>query len=776
MSDEPQERSVDSYREYAATRPLTRRDFMKWMGVTAGSTVVAGSLAGCDSLGALWKRQPVIEVGEWHKGVCRFCGTGCGIEIGTRDGEVVDVRGDEAAHNQGRLCIKGILNRDILYAEDRATRPMVRRGGSLQPVSWEEAMSTVAGEFRDRIQQHGPDSVAFYGSGQLFTQESYTANKLFKAGIGTNNVEGNPRLCMASAASGYTSTFGKDEPSGCYEDIDHATCFFVTGSNMAECHPIVWKRLMDRKQQPPQTPLVVVDPRGTRTAEVADLHVAIEPGTVVALHLGFMNGVLENGLIDREMVEEYLTFKRPGEGPVSYREWQQHVAEYPPKRVEEITGISRTDVERVSELFATADATMSFWTMGLNQQVQGTAANRSLMALHLLTGHIGRPGATPFSLTGQPNAGGGVRDTGALSHALPNGRSVSDPEDRREMERLWEVPPGTLSAEPGYHTVDLFDAMRSGDVKATLIMCTNPAQSMPNAEDAREAMEACFTVAVDAFHPTETTRRADVVLPASMWTEKEGVFSQSERRYHLVPKTVDPPGKARSDLDILVDFADRLGHGELISARTPESVWDEWRQISAHSPYDFSGITYERLREERGILWPCPDEDHPGTCRRYVPGEDPMASDEGRLDFYGRPDGRAVVWLDEQEPPAEPTDERYPLQLTTGRILEHWHTMTVTGGVEDLKEIHPDFAEIHPRDARRRGIRDGDAVTVESRRGSVDFRARVTRDIRPGVVFTTFHSVKHLINNATQEAHDPYSKQPAFKKCAVDVKPARDDT
>lgn len=769
MSDDSSDISVDSYSDYISSREMTRRDFMKWMGATAGSTVVMGSLSGCDSLGSLWKRQPVIDVEEWHKGVCRFCGTGCGIEIGTNDGEVVDVKGDEQAHNKGRLCIKGILNREILYADDRAQVPMIRENGSLREASWEEAMDKVVSEFRKNIDRHGPDSVAFYGSGQLFTQESYTANKLFKAGIGTNNVEGNPRLCMASAAAGYTSTFGKDEPSGCYEDIDHATCFFVTGSNMAECHPIVWERLMDRKNSRPQTPIIVVDPRKTMTAEEADIHLAIEPGTDVALHLGLMNIARRDGLLDEEMVDQYLTFKAPGTGQTSYEAWADHVSDYTPQRVEDITGVSRHDIERVAELFITSDATMSFWTMGLNQQTQGTAANRSLMGLHLLTGHIGIPGATPFSLTGQPNAGGGVRDTGALSHALPNGRAVSDKEDRREMETLWDVPEGSIAPEPGYHTVDLFDAMRNGDVKATLIMCTNPAQSMPNAEDAREAMDECFTVAVDAFHPTETTKRADVVLPSAMWTEKEGVFSQSERRYHMVPKTVDPPGQARADLDILTEFADRLGHGDVISARTPETVWEEWRKISAHSPYDFSGITYERLQEERGILWPCPDEDHPGTCRRYVPDEDPIAEGDGRFDFYGRDDGRAVIWLDEQEPPAEPTDDEYPLQLTTGRVLEQWHTNTITGGVDDLKEIDVDFAEIHPRDARRNGILDGEPVEIESRRGSVEFEARVTEDIRPGVVFTTFHSAKHLVNNATQEAHDPYSKQPAFKKCAVSI-------
>jgi nitrate reductase NapA len=750
---------------------LTRRELLKLVGTASAGTILTGSLSGC---GPLWERQPAVEVDTWHKSVCRFCGTGCGVQVGTRDGEIVDVKGDDYAHNRGRLCVKGILNRDILNVEDRAEHPMVRQNGTLQQASWEEAMSRVADGFREAIANYGPDSVAFYGSGQLYTQESYTANKLFKGAIGTNNVDGNPRLCMASAAAGYISTFGADEPMGCYEDIDHADCFFITGSNTAECHPIVWDRVQDRKRSRPETTIIVVDPRKTRTARHADLHLPITPGTDVALYNGLMRQFIEMDAVDEEMVEKYLTFQQGGGGGTrSYDDLVQHLSRYPLERVSDICEVGARDIREAAFQFADAGAAMSIWTMGLNQQAQGTAANRLVNAMHLITGHIGRPGATPFSLTGQPNAGGGVRDTGALAHALPAGRKVASAEDRREMEKLWELAEGSIDDSPGYDAVSMFGAMGRGDVQAALVMCTNPAQSLPNAEQYRTAMQDAFLVVADSIHPTETTQFADVVLPAAMWAEKgPGIFSQSERRYHAVPKIVEPPGEARSDLDILVDFATRLGHDDVITAQTYEDVWEEWRKISQYSYYDFSGMTMERLLEERGLLWPCPSEDHPGTCRRYVPDEDPLAEGDGRFDFYGRSDGRAVVWLEEQEPPSDERTDEFPLVLTTGRVYEHWHTATITGALEQLDDIDIDFLAIHPADARARGIDDGDPVEVESTRGSVELVAKVTSDIVTGVVFSTFHSPNHLVNRAVNDALDPSSKQPEFKVSAVAVRPA----
>lgn len=747
---------------------MTRRELLQLFGYAGAAAV----LPGCDI--PLWVRDEAVPVQSWHKSVCRFCGSGCETMVGLNEGRVVKVEGHQAGWNRGRLCIKGLINREILYVSDRAEHPMIRSGGRLLQASWDDALDAAAEGFRQAIAASGPDAVGFYGSGQLFTQESYTANKLFKAGFGTNNVDGNPRLCMASAAAGYTSVFGADEPSGCYEDIDHATLFFVIGANMAECHPVVWELLMDRKRTHPGTRIIAVDPRRTLTTRQADQHLQIRPGTDVALINAMCHELIRTGLIDQSFVQDYLTFRQgtPDSPPIAFEDFVAFLDDYSPERVAGLCGLGAAEIREAAQWFGNADAAMSFWTMGLNQQSHGTAANRMMIALHLITGQIGRPGTGPFSLTGQPNAGGGVRDAGALSHTLPAGRQVENAEHRAEMEALWGVPAGSIAPQRGLHAIALFEAMLEGRVQAALVMGTNPAHSLPNADRYRPAMERAFLVVADSIFPTHTAQLADVFLPAAMWVEKEGVFSNSERRYHLVEKLVEPPGEARSDLEILVGFADRMGHGGLIRARTPRDVWDEWRAISRGSKYDFYGMTYERLQREPGIVWPCPTEDHPGTCRRYVPGEDPLAEGTGRVDFYGRPDRRAVVFLSTQGPFLELPDEEYPFTLTTGRRLEHWHTSTITGRVPQTRDVPTDYLEIHPADARRLGIADGGALRVDSRRGSVELRAQLSESVRPGLVFATFHSMERLVNTTTIEATDPISFEPEYKLCAVNVVPA----
>lgn len=743
---------------------LSRRDFMRLSALGSGLLFMGG----CREL---WERQPVLDIDSWHNGVCRFCGTGCGMEIGIKNGRIVDVRGRKASHNRGRLCIKGVMNRDILYAEDRNLYPMIRVNGQLQRASWDDAMSLMTEKFKEAIASHGPSSVGFYGSGQLFTEESYTASKLFKAGIRTNNVDGNPRLCMASAAFGYTQVFGIDEPMGCYEDIDYAEVIFLAGSNTAECHPIIWERILDRKRSKPDTYIIVVDPRRTRTARAADLHLQINPGTDVTLYNAIMYEVVRRGAYDQEMLDQYITF-RQGEQPRDFTTFKHYLSNYTPERAASVCGVSADMIREAAFRFISSRATMSLWTMGLNQQVQGTASNQLLIALHLLTGQIGRPGATPFSITGQPNAGGGIRDTGALAHTLPNGRKIVSESDRREMERLWSVPEGTISPNPGYNAIAMFQAMERGDLKCALIMATNPAQSLPNTIRYREAMEKTFLVVSDSYHPTETTQFADILLPAAMWAEKGGVFSNSDRRYHYVPKLVEAPGEARSDLAILIEFAERLGLGHIVPAKTPEAVWEEWIEISQYSPYNFRGITYERLKVEPGIPWPCPDEDHPGTCRRYVPGEDPISQKtSGRLDFYGRPDGRAIIFFHDQGAFPEQLSEEYPFLLTTGRVLEHWHTNTVTGRLRELQKIPVDFVEVHPADARRLGLEENQHVQIKSVRGGADFKVRITDNVKEGMLFTTFHSARNIINHATIDAVDPTSRQPAYKYAAVAIGP-----
>ncbi|WNG16028.1 molybdopterin oxidoreductase family protein [Cystobacter fuscus] len=750
---------------------LTRRELLHYFGATAATGLIGPGCIG-------WTREEAIPVDSWHKSVCRFCGSGCETRVGLRGGKVVKVEGLQEGWNRGRLCIKGLLNREILYVSDRAQYPMVRKNGQLERVSWDEALDAAAAGFREAMAQGGPDAVAFYGSGQLFTQESYTANKLFKGGLGTNNVDGNPRLCMASAAFGYKSVFGADEPSGCYDDIEHATLFFVIGANMAECHPVVWERVRDRLRTAPETRVIVVDPRRTPTARDATLHLQIRPGTDVALLNAMAYELLRTGLVDPAFINDFVTFRKgtADAPPLTLEDFRAFLEDYAPEKVANLCGLSSAEIREAARLFGISQAALSFWTMGLNQQTHGVAANRMMMALHLLTGQIGRPGTGPFSLTGQTNAGGGVRDTGSLAHALPAGRLVTKAHDRQDMERLWGLPEGRISPNPGLSAVPLFEAMREGRVRAALVMATNPARSLPNADRYRVGMEKAFLVVSDSIFPTDTAKYADVFLPAAMWAEKEGVLSQSERRYHLVEKLVEPPGEARSDLDILVALGERLGHGALLKARTPEAVWDEWRMVSAGTTYDFSGMTYARLKALPGLIWPCPTEQHPGTCRRYVPGEDPLAKKEGRIDFYARPDGRAVVFLSEQGPFREDLTSDYPMTLTTGRRLEHWHTATLTGRIAQLQGIDIDSLEIHPGDAAVMGVKEGELVQVTSARGSVRLKALPSMRVRPGVVFALMHSTEHLVNAATSDYLDPTSAQPEYKLAAVRVERVKEGT
>ncbi|OFV90661.1 MAG: nitrate reductase catalytic subunit [Acidobacteria bacterium RIFCSPLOWO2_02_FULL_64_15] len=747
---------------------LGRRDLLKVLGGVA----VANGL-GASTWAALELLVPSATADTWHKSVCRYCGTGCGVLVGMRDGRVTDVRGDDLAHNKGVICVKGSMLRALPYVKGRLTTPKIRRDGRLVDATWDEAMSHVAQTFKDAIAAGGPDSVAFYGSGQLLTEESYTANKLFKAGIRTNNVDGNPRLCMGSAAAGYTQVYGKDEPPGSYEDIDYADCIFTIGANLFECHPPLFERVQQRRRASKGTRLIVVDPRRTRTAEHADIHLAPVPGTDLLLLNAMAQVICEEGLLDTSFIDKHVRFS-DGQNTVDLAAFKAFLEKYKPEAVASELGIAAHQIREVAFLFARSRATTSLWTMGINQRTQGVFLNNMLNGLHLITGHIGRPGATPFSVTGQPNACGGVRDTGALGHLLPAGHVVANEGHRRKVEQLWGVEPGTISDKPGLDAVSLFRAMGDGRVKAALVMCTNPAQSLPAADRYRAAMEKCFLVVAEIVEDSETAQFADVLLPAALWIEKEGVTGQGERRYQLIEKLMDPPGQARSDLDILVDLADRLGHGALINARTPEDIWDEWRQFSVSSMYNFKGMTRARLEKERGLQWPCPSEDHPGTIRRYVAGDDPLVTTTGSaMEFYGQPDKKAVVFLRPYVPSPEHTTEEFPFYLTTGRVLEQWHTSTMTGRIEELARASGDAViEINDQDAWKLQIAEGDSVEVRSRFGTLQGRARLASSPRRGVVFATFHDTKLLINRVVADHVDPVSKEPEFKVTAVSLRKA----
>jgi nitrate reductase NapA len=765
---------------------ITRRQLLKYSAALAAASAIGLELP-------LPKGLEAADAEKWVKAVCRYCGAGCGVYVGTTKGKVVAVKGDKDNWNKGFLCIKGYYLPPILYAEDRAKYPMLKKDGKFVRISWKEAMDLMTEKFADSIKKNGVGSVAFYGSGQAYTEESYFINKVFKGGLGTNNIDGNPRLCMASAAVGYVSTFGKDEPMGSYDDIYHSECFFIIGSNMAEAHPVIFRLVNERRQKNKNVKIIMADPRKTLSAKIADLHMDFLPGTDLAILHAMAHVIIKEDLHSKEYVNKHLVFKTMKDdkpAKVSFEEYVKFLGEYTPEKAEELSKCPKEDIIKAARWFAQSKATMSFWCMGLNQRTRGVWVNNLVHNLHLLTGQINRPGATTFSLTGQPNACGGVRDGGLLSHLLPYGRLIANDAHREEMEKFWEIPKGRINPKPGLTAMDMFKSFNKGEIKALWIACTNPGQSLPNLEPYRKGMEGndTFLVVSEAYHPTRTSELADLVLPAALWVEKDGTYGQSERRYQYLEKAVEPAGEAKPDLMVMIDFAHRLFKAlgkedeakKLFNFKSSEDVWNETRNCSKGTAYDFMGMTRARMKKAHGIQWPCPTEDHPGTVRRYtakygdplVKKFDPEAAD---VSFYGaKPDGnKATVWLRPYKGPAEPTDAEYPFALTTGRQIEHWHTGTMTLKVPELKRSAPAaYVEINPRDAVKLDIKNRDKVKLTSRRGSIVLEAKVMDVPRDGLVFVPMHYPDKLINNLTTDAYDALSKQPEFKICAVKVEKA----
>lgn len=764
---------------------MTRRQMLKY-----SAALAAASAVGLELSLPSGTRAAVNDAHTWVKGVCRFCGAGCGVYVGVANGRVVAVRGDKDNWNRGFLCIKGNFLPPILYAKDRAKYPLLRKGDQFVRVSWKDAMDIMVNKFADSIKKNGVNSVAFYGSGQAYTEESYVINKLFKGGLGTNNIDGNPRLCMASAAVGYVSTFGKDEPMGSYDDIYHADCFFIIGSNMAEAHPVIFRLVNERKQKDRNVKIIMADPRKTLSARIADMHMNFLPGTDLAILHAMAHVIVKEGLYNKEFVNSHVVFKTMKDdkpAKVTFEEYAKFLDEYTPEMAWKVSQCPKEDIIMAARWFAQSKATMSLWCMGLNQRTRGVWVNNLVHNLHLLTGQICRPGATSFSLTGQPNACGGVRDGGLLSHLLPYGRLVINDKDREDMEKFWGVPAGRIQSKPGPSAVDIFRAFNKREIKALWIACTNPGQTLPNLAEYRKGMgkRDTFMVVSEAYHPSRTSELADLVLPAALWVEKDGTYGQSERRYQYLDKAVEPPGEARPDLAVMIEFASRLlktlgrenEAKQLFSLRNSEEVWNEIRRCSKGTAYDFMGMTRARMKREHGLRWPCPTEDHPGTERRYTAryGDpllhkfDPQAAD---ISFYGaKADGnRATIWLRPYKGPAEPADAEYPFVLTTGRQIEHWHTGTMTLKVPELKRSAPDaYVEINPRDAQKVGIKSKDKVKITSRRGSIVLEARVVDVPRDGLVFVPMHYPEKLINVLTTDAYDALSKQPEFKICAVRI-------
>ncbi|MEU9674684.1 bifunctional nitrate reductase/sulfite reductase flavoprotein subunit alpha [Streptomyces parvus] len=709
--------------------------------------------------------------------VCSYCGVGCGIVLDIAAGPdgrrtVVKASGDkEHPSNAGRLCTKGATGADLLAAPGRLTTALVRADRSEQPapLGRDAAIAETARRLRSVLDTHGPDAVALYVSGQMTLEAQYLANKLAKGFLRTNTIESNSRLCMASAGSGYKLSLGADGPPGSYEDFAHADVFLVTGANMADCHPILFLRMMERVKAGAK--LIVVDPRRNATAAKADLYLRIRPGTDLALLNGLLHLLVENGHTDPAFIAEHT------EG------WERMPAflrDYPPAAVAEITGIPEDDIRQAARWIGEAGEWMSCWTMGLNQSTHGTWNTNALINLHLATGAVCRPGSGPFSLTGQPNAMGG-REMGYMGPGLPGQRSVLSDEDRAFTEELWGVPPGTLRADgSGSGTVDMFRRMAEGEIKACWIICTNPVASVANRRTVIEGLEAAeFVVTQDVFADTETNAYADVVLPAALWAESEGVMINSERTLTLSRRATDPPGEAWPDWRIIAEVACALGYEDAFGYTSAEEVFAEiTRAWNPHTGYDLRGVTYERLRETP-VQWPSADAEGPARNPvRYLNdgvSQELTVRPDGTVPklAFPLPGGRAVFHPRPHLPPAEMPDEDFPFVLNTGRLQHQWHTLTKTAKITKLNRLDPaPFVEIHPDDAGALGLAEGDGVEVASRRGRAVLPARITDRVAAGECFAPFHwndlFGEYLgVNAVTNDAVDPISFQPELKACAV---------
>ncbi|SDC40872.1 MULTISPECIES: molybdopterin-dependent oxidoreductase [unclassified Candidatus Frackibacter] len=748
---------------------LTRRSFLK---ASAAAAVMTAAGVNPKEKSLLSVAKASSEVDKWTKAPCRFCGTGCGVLVGVKDGKVVAVKGDKKNPvNKGFLCIKGYSLGKLMNAtEDRLKKPMIRKNGKMVETDWETALDLVAKKYRESIDTYGPDSVAVFSSGQSTVQEGYVLSKLMKGAIGTNNLECNARLCMASAVVGYLSVYGKDEPMGAYADFEETDLFFIIGANMAECHPILYSRVVQRKRKGSDVKVIVADPRETRTNKISDLDLAFKPGTDTALLNAMAYVIIEEDLIDEDFINSHTNLKQDGRD-ITLNEFKEFLAEYTPQKAAKITGLDADDIVKAAKMFADPKReSLSLWTMGVNQQIQGVPINQAIHNLHLLTGKICRPGSSPLSLTGQPSACGTAREVGTFTHKLPAHRVVMKKEHREEMAKHWGVDVDKIPPKPSYHTMAMFEAINKGDINALWVTTTNPAHSLPNFNKYRQGLEDVFLVVSDVY-PTETTKYADVILPSAMWVEKEGFFGNTERRTQHFEKAVDAPGEAKPDLWQFLEVARRLGYGELFPYKDhPEKeIFEEYRKCTLGTGKDLA--PYDAYRHTRGLTWPVVDGKE--TTRRYVANDDPYVK-EG-IEFYGKPDGKAVIYAREYTGPAESADKKYPFILSTGRVVEHWHTATMTMQVPELKQAVPEaYVEIHKDDARRLGIKSGDMVKLISRRGELKIKAKVGgRGVpQPKMLFVPFFDSKHLINLVTKDAFDPQSKEPEFKICAVKVEKA----
>lgn len=801
---------------------VSRRDFIK-ASAAAAALAMAGVPVKADADTAI----------AYGRAQCRFCGAGCTVLAGVKNGRVVSVKGDaDSPVNYGRLCVKGYSLHEIMYAPDRLTKPMMRgRDGKFKEVSWDAALDAIADEFSRNIKAHGVDSVAWYGSGQNTTQEAFAANKLFKGIIGTANVEGNPRLCMASAVGGYLNTFGADEPAGAYDDFETTDCYFLIGSNAVENHPTLFARVIDRKKAAPdRVKIIVADPRFTPTAKYADIHLKFKPGYDMYLLNSMAYVLVEKGLVDEEHLP-YCGFRKGlgNEGEIlDFNGYKAFLEDYAPEKVADTVGVPAADIRKSAEWFGRkGHASLSLWTMGINQRTKGVHLNCQLHNLHLITGKIGKPGCDSLSLTGQPNACGGTREQGGLTHLLPGHRLVANPKHRAQIAEIWGVPVEGMPQKPTGAVLKMFNNLAEGKIKAMWINTTNPGQSLVNINKYRKAMKEAFTVVSDVY-PTRTTELATVILPSAMWVEKEGIMGQTDRRSQFINKMVEPPKGAMPDFWQIKEVAKRIAKrldkktkfralnpetGEVkkvvetygLGFETEKEAWDEYRLCTKGQETDLWGATYEKLKAHAGgIQWPCPSTDfnNRGSNKRYINKDHAMKvfgrdkrqyktgyvtlydqhmekeNIEGPINYYGtnpfRKDmgKKAVVRVLKAELDFEMPDAEYPFVLNTGRVLEHWHSGTMTMRVKKLKDQVPSaYVEVSPEDAKTLGVQSGQNLKIITRRGEITLQAWVTDRARPGMVFVPWFDEDRMINMLTID--DPKSvsgaEEPDFKVCAAKV-------
>ncbi|GGC48965.1 periplasmic nitrate reductase subunit alpha [Chelatococcus reniformis] len=825
----------------------SRREILK----TQAAAIAA--LAANVSLPA--RAQPVaggvdaLEI-TWSKAPCRFCGTGCGVMVGVKEGRVIATHGDMKAEvNRGLNCVKGYFLSKIMYGADRLTQPLLRKKGGVYakdgeftPVSWEEAFEVMAQKAKQVLREKGPTALGMFGSGQWTIFEGYAATKLMRAGFRSNNLDPNARHCMASAAYAFMRTFGMDEPMGCYDDFEAADAFVLWGSNMAEMHPILWTRVADRRLGHPHVKVAVLSTFTNRSADLADIPIVFKPGTDLAILNYIANYIISTGRVNKDFINRHTTFVkgatdigyglRPDDprelaarkatdpaatSPIDFEAYAAFVKDYTLDKISALAGVEPGFLEQLAELYADPKRkVVSLWTMGFNQHVRGVWANQLVYNLHLLTGKISEPGNSPFSLTGQPSACGTAREVGTFAHRLPADMTVVNPAHRERAEEIWRVPAGIVPDKPGYHAVEQDRMLKDGKLNFYWIQVNNNLQASPNS--GQEAYPGYrnpdnFIVVSDAY-PTVTAMAADLILPAAMWVEKEGAYGNAERRTHVWHQLVKAPGEARSDLWQMMQFSkhfttDEVWPREILDAnpnyagmtlfevlfknghvdRFPLSelnpayenaeakdfgfyvqkgLFEEYASFGRGHGHDLA--PYDTYHEVRGLRWPVVDGKE--TLWRYREGLDPYVKPGKGVEFYGNADGKARIIAVPYEPPAESPDTEYDLWLVTGRVLEHWHSGSMTMRVPELYKAFPGArCFMHAEDARARGLNQGAEIRLVSRRGELLTRVEIRgRNRMPrGVVFVPWFDASQLINKATLDATDPISKQTDFKKCAVKI-------